>query len=94
MGALPALAVESSDMQSVFVNGGNGHCLSTASKAHASAAAAVSHHSGGQPMPYAKRSPALEITASPKPVALSACHLPLSMEPSQYQVASSMRGSS
>ena len=49
--AVPATAVVSSAWQSVRMGGTKGQWTSTSSRAQASAAAAVSHHEGGQPRP-------------------------------------------
>ena len=47
--SVPALAVSSSDWQSVRIAGGK--MLMIVCSAHASAAAAVAHQEGGQPRP-------------------------------------------
>ena len=88
--AVPLWADHRSDRQSVLICGGNGHCVSTTCRAHASAAAAVLHQEGGHPKPYASRSPVSDTTAIPNPVTLRGFHLPFSMEPSQYQMAASI----
>ena len=49
--SVPALAVSSSDWQSVRIASGNGQMLMIVCSAHASAAAAVAHQEGGQPNP-------------------------------------------
>ena len=48
---VPCSAVRSSDKQSVRMQGGKGHMASTIWSAHASAAAAVRHQCGGEPLP-------------------------------------------
>ena len=70
----------------------NAFSSSTMYRAHASAAAAVLHLAGGRPDPKARRTPSVETTAMPKPVALQGLMLPCSSEPSQYQVASVRSG--
>ena len=72
--------------------GGKGSLSSTSCKAQASAAADVEHQCGGLPLPKPSNLPALLVTATPKPVALRGAHLPFSIEPSKYQVASSTSG--
>ena len=61
-------AVVRSEKQSVRICGGSGLSIKTSCNAHASAAAAVEHHSGGTPKAYPSRSPLLVVTTIPTPV--------------------------
>ena len=91
--SVPALAVSSSDRQSVRTAGGDGQMLMTVCNAHTSAAAAVKHHEGGHPNPYPRRRPARVATTMPNPVTLRSFQRPFNREPSQYQTASARSGS-
>ena len=85
----PLSTVCSRPRQSVSTLGTKGAALrSTWQSAHASAAEALSHHSGGTPLPQASKSPASEMTTMAKPSVLSPFHLGFIMDPSITQVVS------